>query len=58
MRIVGGRVLAGGSMVEAALDIDDGHIAGVGQETAPGRCLDASGLNVLPGSRTASEAET
>ncbi len=49
LRIQGGQVLSGGNLVDAALDIDGGHIADFGTETAPGRCLDARGLTVLPG---------
>jgi len=49
MRIQGGQVLSGGALVDAALDIDGAFIAGIGRETAPDRCLDASGLYVLPG---------
>lgn len=49
LRIHGGQVLTGGSLVEAAIDIDDGCIAAVGAEARSGRCLDAQGLVVLPG---------
>jgi alpha-D-ribose 1-methylphosphonate 5-triphosphate diphosphatase len=49
LRIQGGQVLAGSSLVDAALDIADGHVAGIGAEVGPGRCLDARALLVLPG---------
>jgi alpha-D-ribose 1-methylphosphonate 5-triphosphate diphosphatase len=49
LRIQGGQVLAGSSLVDAALDIADGYVAGIGKEAGPGRCLDARALLVLPG---------
>jgi alpha-D-ribose 1-methylphosphonate 5-triphosphate diphosphatase len=49
LRIYGGQVLIGDSLVDAAIDIDDGCLAAVGTEAGPGRCLDARGLVVLPG---------
>lgn len=49
LRILGGQVLTGGLLVDAAVDLHDGHVAAVGTEAGPGRCLDAQGLVVLPG---------
>jgi alpha-D-ribose 1-methylphosphonate 5-triphosphate diphosphatase len=49
LRIHGGKVLTGGALADAAIDIDDGRVAAVGAEAGPGRCVDAQGLLVLPG---------
>ena len=51
MRIQGGTALVGGKLTPADVDIseDEGLITAVGAETGNGRCIDASGLLVLPG---------
>jgi alpha-D-ribose 1-methylphosphonate 5-triphosphate diphosphatase len=49
LRIHGGQVLTGGSLVDAAVDIDEGTIAAIGMEAGLGRCFNAQGLVVLPG---------
>jgi alpha-D-ribose 1-methylphosphonate 5-triphosphate diphosphatase len=51
VRIQGGQALIGGAWSDAAIDIDEAHgaIRAIGSETGNGRCIDASGLYVLPG---------
>ncbi len=50
IRIVGGRVLLGHGLEETTLTISaDGAIAGVGDDRAADRIIDAAGLHVLPG---------
>ncbi len=49
--VAGGRVLADNSAEEACVRISscDGRIAGIGGENGAARCIDATGLLVLPG---------
>jgi len=49
LRIAGGRALIDGVFETTAIDCDAGVIAAIGSETGAARCLDASGLLVLPG---------
>ena len=51
MRVQGGQVLAGRQLVTADVTIDEasGIVDAVGAESGGGRCLDATGLYVLPG---------
>ena len=49
MLIAGGKVLTGGTLVEAAVRLDGETIEAIGAAQANGRALDATGLLVLPG---------